>query len=84
LGEASLGRDMLYYCCGEEVPAMKVTVDHELCEANGVCAGTAPEVFDLDDEDELHILLPDVPARLAGVVRGAVGSCPKTALRLEE
>jgi len=25
-----------------------------------------------------------VPARLAGVVRRAVGSCPKTALRLEE
>jgi ferredoxin len=63
---------------------MKVTVDHELCEANGVCAATAPEVFDLDDEDELHILLPDVPARLAGVVRRAVGACPKTALRLEE
>ena len=63
---------------------MKVTVDHELCEANGLCAGIAPEVFDLDDEDELHILLPEVPGRLAGVVRRAVGSCPKTALRLQE
>jgi ferredoxin len=63
---------------------MRVTVDYDLCEANGVCVGTAPEVFDLDDEDELHILLPEVPARLADVVRRAVGSCPKIALRLED
>ena len=63
---------------------MKVTVDHDLCEANGICAGLAPEVFELDDEDHLHILLPQVPARLADVARRAVGACPKTALRLEE
>ena len=35
---------------------MRVAVDRDLCEANGVCAGLAPEVFDLDDEDYLHIL----------------------------
>ena len=63
---------------------MKVTVDRDLCEANGVCAGLAPEVFDLDDEDQLHILRPEVPARLADVTRRAVGSCPKTALHLQE
>jgi ferredoxin len=74
----------MFYCCGEEEPAMKVTVDHDLCEANGICAGLAPEVFEVDDEDHLHILLPQVPARLADVARRAVGACPKTALRLEE
>jgi ferredoxin len=74
---------MVYFGNGEE-PAMKVTVDHDLCEANGVCAGLAPEVFDLDDEDRLHILLPEVPPRLAELARRAVGSCPKTALRLKE
>jgi ferredoxin len=74
----------MFYCCIEEDATMKVTVDNDLCEANGVCAGLAPEVFDLDDEDHLHILLPDVPARLADVARRAVGSCPKTALRLTE
>lgn len=63
---------------------MKVTVDHDLCEANAVCAGLAPEVFDVDDDDHLHILLPDVPAPLADSVRRAVASCPKTALRLEQ
>jgi ferredoxin len=63
---------------------MRVAVDRDLCEANGVCAGLAPEVFDLDDEDYLHIRAADVPAALAGAVRSAVASCPKQALRLEE
>ena len=63
---------------------MRVAVDRDLCEANGVCAGLAPEVFDLDDEDYLHILVAEVPPPLAGAVRSAVVSCPKQALRLEE
>ena len=63
---------------------MRVVVDRDLCEANGVCAGLAPEVFDLDDEDYLHILAPDVPADRDDAVRRAVASCPKQALHLEE
>jgi ferredoxin len=43
-----------------------------------------PEVFEVDDEDELHILVAEVPTGLADAVRHAVNSCPKAALRLEE
>jgi ferredoxin len=63
---------------------LRVEVDRDACESNGVCAGLAPEVFALDDDDELHILVADVPARLDNAVRHAVGSCPKAALRLSE
>ena len=63
---------------------MKVTVDRDACEANGVCAALVPEVFRLGDDDELHIAGGEVPPDLAGRVRHAVGSCPKTALRLAE
>ncbi len=63
---------------------MRVTVDRDLCEANGVCAGLVPEVFRLDDDDELHIAEGEVPPELASQVRLAVQSCPKTALRLDE
>ena len=63
---------------------MRVVVDRDLCEANGICAGLAPEVFDLDDEDYLHIMAPEVPAGQADAVRHAVTSCPKQALRLTE
>ncbi|WP_433140190.1 ferredoxin [Actinomadura nitritigenes] len=63
---------------------MRVRVDPLVCEANGVCVGLAPEVFDLNDDDELEILKPDVPAEEADRVRHAVRSCPKAALALEE
>lgn len=61
---------------------MKVTVDYDVCEANGVCAGLAPDVFDLDDDDNLHVLLPEPPTDKLDGVRHAVRSCPKAALSL--
>jgi ferredoxin len=63
---------------------MEVRVDPLVCEANGVCEGLVPEVFELDDDDVLHILRPDPPAGLADRVRHAVRSCPKAALSMEE
>jgi ferredoxin len=63
---------------------MRVTVDTALCEANAVCAGLVPEVFYVDESDELIILASDVPPELADRVREAVQCCPKMALLLEE
>jgi ferredoxin len=55
-----------------------------LCEANAVCVGLAPDVFDLDDDDELHILTDEVPADKETAVRMSVQSCPKQALKVED
>jgi ferredoxin len=63
---------------------VKVAVDRDSCEANAVCAGLVPEVFEVDDEDRLHILVAEVPPALADAVRHAVSSCPKAALRIAE
>ncbi|GGO21638.1 ferredoxin [Microbispora bryophytorum] len=62
---------------------MKIKVDYDVCEANAVCMGLAPEVFEVDDEDNLHVLMPEPPAELLDRVRHAVRSCPKAALSLE-
>ncbi|CAN5568816.1 hypothetical protein BH18ACT1_BH18ACT1_19530 [soil metagenome] len=35
---------------------MRVVVDWELCESNAICMAVAPEVFEVDDDDELHVL----------------------------
>ncbi|MFI6870505.1 ferredoxin [Nocardia sp. NPDC050406] len=61
---------------------MKVTVDLDQCEANGICVGIAPDVFDLDDEDVLHITAAEVAAADEDDVRTAVAQCPKAALKL--
>lgn len=63
---------------------MRVEVDAGSCEANAVCAGLVPDVFELDDDDQLHILVAEVPPQRADRVRHAVRSCPKAALRLIE
>ncbi len=63
---------------------MRVRVDREACEANAVCAGLVPEVFAVDDEDNLQILVAEVPASLTDAVRHAARSCPKAALALDE
>jgi ferredoxin len=66
------------------VRQMKVTIDYDLCEANGVCASLVPEVFELDDEDNTNILVDEVPDRLLDQVRHAVRSCPKAAISLQD
>ncbi|AHH15365.1 ferredoxin [Nocardia nova] len=62
---------------------MKVIVDFDQCEANGICVGIAPDVFELDDEDMLHVVTADVPDDRLADVEQAVAQCPKAALRLE-
>lgn len=59
---------------------MRVGVDKQQCEANGVCVGIAPDIFDLDDDDELTVASGDVPADQEDDVRDAIAQCPKAAL----
>jgi ferredoxin len=69
---------------------MKVKVDFDLCEANAVCMDVAPEVFRVDDDDNLHLLIrgegDDVsgglPQALHDKVREAVRLCPRQALSI--
>ena len=62
---------------------MKIIVDYDLCEANAVCMSKAPEVFKVDDQDNLHILMEEVPEDQRDAVEEAVRLCPRQALRLE-
>ena len=63
---------------------MRVRVDPDACEANAVCMGIAPTVFEVDDDDKLHILMEEIPEDLQDSVRRAVDGCPKRALYLSE
>lgn len=62
---------------------MRVDVDYDMCEANGVCEAIAPDVFELDDDDQLHVKSQPTSENVAQV-RQAVASCPKVALSLTE
>jgi ferredoxin len=60
---------------------MELRVDRDLCEANAVCCGLAPDVFELDDDEQLVITQPFPDDRLERV-QLAVQRCPKNALEL--
>lgn len=64
--------------------AKKVHVDFEICESNAVCMGILPEVFDLDDQDYLHILQEDVTAENEALIREAVRQCPRQAISIKD
>jgi ferredoxin len=59
---------------------MEIGVDRSLCEANAVCIGFAPEVFDLDDDEELVVTSGEIAEEEVERVSLAVTGCPKTAL----
>jgi ferredoxin len=63
---------------------MRVTVDENLCEANGFCESLASDVFELGDEDVVQIADGPVPPDREIDVRAAVEQCPKAALRLQD
>jgi ferredoxin len=64
---------------------MRVLVDRDMCESNGICEEIAPEVFHISDEDDLLELLQERPADdLRAKVEEAVRKCPKQALSIEE
>lgn len=63
---------------------MKVKADYGLCEANAVCMGLAPEVFEVDEQDNLYILQEDVSPENEAKVRDAVRLCPRQALSITD
>ncbi len=64
---------------------MKVIVDELRCDAHGACVFACPEVFALDDDDDLVRVLDDQPdeSLRASLVRAAQG-CPKAAITIED
>ena len=64
---------------------MRVHVQHGKCVAAGMCAMTAPSVFDQDEEDGTVIVLNDSPsAENAEVVREVVSLCPAQVISVSE
>ena len=63
---------------------MRVVVDWDLCESNGLCMAAAPEVFELQDDDTLMILQETPDEALRAKVVDAVNACPKQAITLQD
>jgi ferredoxin len=63
----------------------KVVVDENRCEANAVCVGLAPEVFELtDDSDVARVLVDEPDDSLRAKIESAVTNCPRAAITIVE
>ena len=62
---------------------MKVVVDYDLCEANAICMEACPEVFRVEDDDTLTVLLDEIPEDLRKKVQDAERLCPRQAIQIE-
>jgi ferredoxin len=60
---------------------MQIDVDRDVCEIHAQCVFAAPEVFELDEDDEL-VYDPAPDARHDDAVRRAELACPVQAIRL--
>ena len=61
---------------------MRIVVDREVCEGVGMCESMAHEFFELDDDEQMHVLNDSPDAADRGHVTAAVQACPVLALTL--
>jgi ferredoxin len=62
---------------------MKIKVDYDLCESNALCEAMAPEVFEVDDDDNLQLRTDETTDANLENVKRAVAACPRAAISLE-
>jgi ferredoxin len=63
---------------------MKVVVDAGICNLHGLCVETAPDVFAIGDDGELHVVNETPPEGLRAKVEKAVRECPTGAISIQE
>jgi len=63
---------------------VRIAADRERCEGHGLCADTAPEVYDLDDDAVVVLRHDVVPPALERKAEAGARVCPVAALRVEQ
>jgi len=63
---------------------MKILIDWDLCQGHANCTGDAPEVFHVDDDGKLQVLLETPPDNMRPQVELAVRYCPTSAIRIQD
>ncbi|GFG65299.1 hypothetical protein MKUB_27890 [Mycobacterium kubicae] len=62
---------------------MKVSVDLDTCDGNGVCMSLCHEVFEVR-EDGLHVLQEEPGSQLRRELKAAEVSCPTQAITVKD
>ena len=63
---------------------MKVSVNLDKCVGIGMCEVSAPNVFEVGDDGQSHVLVDEIDEADLEGVRQAVANCPTEAITLHE
>ncbi|MDL4820286.1 ferredoxin [Actinomadura opuntiae] len=63
---------------------MRVIVDYDQCDGNGLCSELAPEIFELGGDDVLRVREGHPGPELWQAAEDAAQACPKLAITLTE
>ena len=63
--------------------ALKVVVDMNVCQDNGQCVFAAPQVFQLDDDGRLVVMIEEPDESLRATVEDAADVCPVQAISIK-
>lgn len=63
---------------------MRIVVDPELCEGNGVCVALAPGLFELQEQGTAQIRVPLPPEEFRAIAKAAAAGCPRAAIRIDD
>lgn len=61
---------------------VRLVIDHDKCTGLGLCEAEAPDLFEVQDDGSLLLLVDGAEAARHAACQTAVGSCPTEALRL--
>lgn len=62
---------------------MRAIVDPDLCSGCGLCVDTCPEVFEMEEEEEVaRVLVDKVPEDAEECVQQAAEECPCEAIEV--
>jgi ferredoxin len=68
----------------DEERVMRAHVDLNVCQGHGVCHMSAPQVFELDEQDGHAIVMLDpVPSDLEADAQLGADSCPERAIMIQ-
>jgi len=60
---------------------MKIHLDRTKCTGLGICEGFVPDVFEVNDDGDLVLLMEEVDDAMVADVERAIEGCPTLALR---
>ena len=64
---------------------MRIKVDYELCQGNGLCIDAAPELFHMyDEDDQVRVSHESPPEDLYEKAKEAKRLCPTLAITLAD